>query len=520
MIIMNSILPNLPLLNLCLETTQQTCYALIAFFSFFSFVYCLLHFWLVPGGFAWRRHGLNSSAELKGPLGWPVLGSLPEMGVLAHRKLASMASSLGCTRLMALSLGTTPVIISSDPETAKEILSSSSFSDRPIKASARLLMFERAIGFAPAGTYWRHLRRIAATHMFSPRRISSLEGVRQCLAVEMAGNVSKEMKVRGVVKLRRMLQEVSLKNMLESVFGSNLGSEGEKLGLMVREGYELISEFNLEDYFSLGFLDFNGVKRRCNKLSSKVNELLGKIVIERRTNGDFKNKNDYLSVMLSLPDEEKLSDSDMVAVLWETVFRGADTVATLLEWIMARMTMHPDIQAKAQEELDSCVGPDKAVQDSDIQNLPYLQAIVKEVLRMHPPGPLLSWSRLAIHDVYIDKVMIPAGTTAMVNMWAITHDPTIWKDPWAFKPSRFMDEDVMIMGSDLRLAPFGSGRRVCPGRALGLATVHLWLARMLHEFKWMPAQPVDLSERLRLSLEMKKPLICFTVPRSTSKTKT
>ncbi|KAH9624145.1 hypothetical protein KSS87_012810 [Heliosperma pusillum] len=516
---MNSILPNLPLLNLYLETTQQTCYALIALFSLFSFVYCLLHFWLVPGGFAWRRHDLSSSAELKGPLGWPVVGSLPEMGALAHRKLASMASSLGCTRLMALSLGPTPLIISSDPETAKEILSSSSFSDRPIKASARLLMFERAIGFAPHGTYWRHLRRIAATHMFSPRRISSLEGVRQCLAVEMAGTVSKEMKVRGVVKLRKMLQEVSLKNMLESVFGSNLGSEGEELGLMVREGYELISDFNLEDYFSLGFLDFNGVKRRCNKLASKVNELLGKIVIERRTNGDFKNKNDFLSVMLSLPDEEKLSHSDMVAVLWETVFRGADTVATLLEWIMARMTMHPDIQAKAQEELDSCVGTDKAVQDSDIQNLPYLQAIVKEVLRMHPPGPLLSWSRLAIHDVYIDKVMIPAGTTAMVNMWAITHDPTIWKDPWAFKPSRFIDEDVMIMGSDLRLAPFGSGRRVCPGRALGLATVHLWLARMLQEFKWLPAQPVDLSERLRLSLEMKKPLVCCTVPRCSSKTK-
>ncbi|KAK9751168.1 hypothetical protein RND81_02G247300 [Saponaria officinalis] len=510
---MNSILLNLPLLNLSLVATQQTYYTLVTLFSFSSFVYCLLHFWLVPGGFAWRRHGLNSCAKLKGPLGWPVLGSLPEMGTLAHRNLAALANTLGCTRLMALSLGATPVIISSDPETAKEILSSSSFSDRPIKASARLLMFERAIGFAPHGTYWRHLRRIAATHMFSPRRISSLEKVRQCLADEMAENVSKEMKMRGAVALRGILQKVSLKNMLESVFGSNLGTEGEELGLMVREGYELISEFNLEDYFSLGFLDFSGVKRRCHKLASKVSELLGRIVTERRADADFRNKNDFLSVLLSLPDEEKLSDSDMVAVLWETVFRGADTVATLLEWIMARMTMHPDIQSKAQEELDLRVGPNKVVQDSDLQNLPYLQAIVKEVLRMHPPGPLLSWSRLAIHDVYIDKTLIPAGTSAMVNMWAITHDPTIWKDPWTFNPTRFIDEDVMIMGSDLRLAPFGSGRRVCPGRALGLATVQLWLARMLHGFKWLPAQPVDLSERLRLSLEMEKPLSCYTVPR-------
>lgn len=195
------------------------------------------------------------------------------------------------------------------------------------------------------------------------------------------------------------------------------------------------------------------------------------------------------------------------------VFRGTDTVAILLEWIMARIVLHQDIQTKVQNEIDTWVGRDRHVEDSDIPNLPYLQAIVKEVLRMHPPGPLLSWARLAVHDVHVDKVFVPAGTTAIVNMWAITHDPTIWKNPWTFKPERFIEEDVPIMGSDLRLAPFGSGRRVCPGKALGLATVHLWLARLLHRFRWFPAQPVDLSETLKLSLEMKKPLTCRVVPR-------
>lgn len=439
------------------------------------------------------------------------------MGSLAHHTLASMASSLGCTRLMALSLGPTPVIISSHPETAKEILCSPAFSDRPIKASARLLMFERAIGFASYGPYWRHLRRVAASYMFSPRRISSLEGVRQCMANEMVKNVSKEMIERGTVELRGILQQASLRNMLDSVFGSNLGMEGERLGLMVREGYELISEFNLEDYFPLGLLDLKGVKRRCHKLARRVCELLDQIIKDRKKDMGLEKKTDFLSVLLSLPEEELLSTSDLVAVLWETIFRGADTVAILMEWIMARITMHQDVQAKAQEELDMVLGNGKPkprhVQDSDLQKLPYLQAVVKEVLRLHPPGPLLSWARLAVHDVTIDKVTIPAGTTAMVNMWAITHDPPIWKDPWAFRPNRFIEEDLSIMGSDLRLAPFGSGRRVCPGRALALATVHLWLGRMLHEFKWLPAQQVDLSEHLRLSLELKKPLACVAVPR-------
>ncbi|KAK6252755.1 hypothetical protein QUC31_014475 [Theobroma cacao] len=137
---------------------------------------------------------------------------------------------------------------------------------------------------------------------------------------------------------------------------------------------------------------------------------------------------------------------------------------------------------------------------------------------MHPPRPLLSWACLATHDVHVGTSFIPAGTIAMLNMWAITHDPYVWKNPWTFRPERFVEEeDVSIMGSNLRLVPFGSGRRVCRGKALGLATVELWLARLLHRFSWLPAPAhhVDLSETLRLSLEMKKSLACQVLPRTT-----
>ena len=198
------------------------------------------------------------------------------------------------------------------------------------------------------------------------------------------------------------------------------------------------------------------------------------------------------------------------------IFRGTDTVAILLEWILARMVLHPEIQLKAQAEIENIVGSSRVVSDSDIPNLPYLQAIVKECLRVHPPGPLLSWARLAIHDVHVGDHFVPAGTTAMVNMWAITHDEKVWSDPEMFKPERFIDEDVSVMGSNLKLAPFGSGRRVCPGKAMGLASVHLWLAMLLQSFKWVPSDDkvdVDLSERLKLSMEMKSPLLCKAIPR-------
>lgn len=204
----------------------------------------------------------------------------------------------------------------------------------------------------------------------------------------------------------------------------------------------------------------------------------------------------------------------------EMTFRGTDTVAVMIEWILARMVLHPTIQAKVHQELDRVVGKSRAITESDISAMVYLQAVVKEAFRLHPPGPLLSWARLATSDTTIDGYHVPAGTTAMVNMWAITRDPLVWTDPLNFTPERFMtkhsaDDNFSMMGSDLRLAPFGSGIRVCPGRFLGLTTVTFWVATILHEFEILESNhnPVDLSEVLRLSCEMANPLVARFVPR-------
>lgn len=316
-------LANLTLLFLCFGAIHQIPWPFTLLFPFLFFLFILLNYWLIPGGFAWRNHQYQTTPNLRGPSGWPILGNLPDqMAALAHRRLASMAASYGATRLMAFSLGATRAIISSHPETAKEILCGSSFTDRPIKQSARLLMFERAIGFAPSGSYWRHLRRIAANYMFAPRRISRLEPLRQRVANQMLAGVWKEMEEGGVVELRGIFQRGSLSNILESVFGSTclINLEREELGGMVREGYELIAKYNWEDYLPLRFLDFYGVKRRCHRLAGKVHNVVGQMVKERKSSaGDdlhFGDGNDFLSALLSLPMEDQLSDSDMVAVLW------------------------------------------------------------------------------------------------------------------------------------------------------------------------------------------------------------
>ncbi|GMP46183.1 hypothetical protein CsSME_00014440 [Camellia sinensis var. sinensis] len=496
-------------------------------------------------GPAWK-YGRNQMGRVPIPgfRGLPIFGSLFSLSHgLAHRTLASMASSQAATQLMAFSLGSTPAVIASDPVTAREILTSPHFANRPIKHSAKQLMFSRAIGFAPNGTYWRLLRRIASSHLFAPKRILAHEAGRRLDCAAMLSSISKEQTLHGFVVLRKHLQAASLNNIMEIVFGKRYDTvhdsdeEAREVQQIVREGFELLGAFNWCDHLPWlkYFYDPFCIDERCVALVPRVKRLVNRIIDEHRrgrVSGSVKlsDDSDFVDVLLSLEGEEKLEEDDMVAVLWEMIFRGTDTTALLTEWVMAELVLNPVIQAKLQHELETLIGT-KTVTDNDISKLPYLQAVVKETLRVHPPGPLLSWARLSTSDVHLSNGMvIPADTTAMVNMWAITHDPNVWDDPTVFKPERFLPSEVGgvdvtsgfdVRGNDLRLAPFGAGRRVCPGKNLGLVTVSLWVAKLVHHFKWVEdisAHPIDLSEVLKLSCEMKNPLSVVAVPRTSVST--
>ncbi|KAF0930371.1 hypothetical protein E2562_032265 [Oryza meyeriana var. granulata] len=479
--------------------------------------------WLFPGGPAWAL-----SRCRRPPPGAP--GAFAALsGPAAHRALAALSSSVpGGAALASFSVGLTRFVVASRPDTARELLANAAFADRPVKDAARGLLFHRAMGFAPSGDYWRALRRVSANHLFTPRRVAATAPRRLAIGERMLERLSALAAADGEVRMRRVLHAASLDHVMDTVFGTRYDAasqEGAELEAMVKEGYDLLGMFNWGDHLPLlKWLDLQGVRRRCRRLVQRVDVFVGRIINEHKqrkrstgaNGGGGELPGDFVDVLLGLQGEEKLSDSDVVAVLWEMIFRGTDTVAILLEWIMARMVLHPDIQAKAQTEVDAVVGRGRAVSDADVANLRYLQCIVKETLRVHPPGPLLSWARLAVHDAHVGGHLVPTGTTAMVNMWAIAHDPELWPEPDVFRPERFAADDVSVMGGDLRLAPFGAGRRVCPGKTLALATVHLWLAQLLHRFEWATVAGgggVDLSERLNMSLEMEKPLVCKAKPR-------
>ena len=134
---------------------------------------------------------------------------------------------------------------------------------------------------------------------------------------------------------------------------------------------------------------------------------------------------------------------------------------------------NPSTLKRAQDELDIKVGKHRQVDGSDIKNLVYFQAIVKETLRLYPPGPL-SLPREAMEGCTVAGFHIQAGTRLLGNLWKLHKDPRIWSDPLEFQPERFLTKhvDLDVRGQNFEFLPFGSGRRVCPGISFALEVVH------------------------------------------------
>ncbi|PKI59544.1 hypothetical protein CRG98_020072 [Punica granatum] len=193
---------------------------------------------------------------------------------------------------------------------------------------------------------------------------------------------------------------------------------------------------------------------------------------------------------------------------------GTDISSNTVEFAMAEVMNKPHILAKVQQELDTVVGKDNIVEESHTGKLSYLQAVMKEALRLHPPVPLLV-PLCPIEDTLVGGFIIPKGSRVFFNMWAVHRDPTLWENPTEFDPERFMNSNVDYSGNHFSYLPFGSGRRMCAGIAMAERMVMYSLATILHSFDWeLPkGEKLDLSEQFGIVMKKKVPLIAIPTPR-------
>ncbi|XP_037445969.1 flavonoid 3'-monooxygenase CYP75B4-like [Triticum dicoccoides] len=174
---------------------------------------------------------------------------------------------------------------------------------------------------------------------------------------------------------------------------------------------------------------------------------------------------------------------------------------------MAELIRQPDILKQAQEELDTIVGRERLISESDLPRLTFPRLVIKDNFRLHPSTPL-SLPRMATEECEVAGYRIPKGTELLVNVWGIARDPTLWPDPLEFRPARFLPggshANVNIKGGDFGLIPFGAGRRICAGLGWGIRMVAVTTATLVHSFNWeLPAgQTLDMEETFSLLLQL------------------
>ncbi|KAL0937773.1 Fumitremorgin C synthase 4 [Colletotrichum truncatum] len=240
---------------------------------------------------------------------------------------------------------------------------------------------------------------------------------------------------------------------------------------------------------------WRGWKQRAAALKKKQNGLYHDLFEDARERlQQGKGEDSFVAGLLRNNEREGYSDVELEYIAGFLMEGGSDTTAGAFETFVLAMAAHPEIQKKAQAEVDAVFGKN-GVQSEQIkaENLPYLKACFLETLRWRPGFPLAIPHATTQDDVY-QGYNIPANTTILMNIWAISHDPDEYEDPDSFQPERFLENPWGIRRNDEKLQDaaadqsrrttygFGAGRRVCAGQRMAENSMLMTMSKILWYF--------------------------------------
>ncbi|XP_019179028.1 PREDICTED: cytochrome P450 CYP736A12-like [Ipomoea nil] len=442
----------------------------------------------------WTPASSKSRKKLPpGPRGLPIIGNLHMLGHTPHRALNDLSKKYG--PIMFLKLGSVPTVVISSPSAAELVLKTHDnvFSDRPrLDAVEHITNSYKGMLFSPPySPDWRKTKKFSIQQLLNAAKIESFAGVRREEVGALLASIKTAAAGGEVVDLSEMVGELIENVTYKMLFGFR---NEKKYGLkrIVHEVTALMGAFNIAEYvpFVKPF-DLQGLYKRMKAVRKAKDNLVGEIINkheEDARNGTKKGNMDFVDMMLSskiFSSADKLDQENIKSLLFELIIGAIDTSCTWIEWTMAELLRSPGAMRRLQDELEANVGLDRMVEEKDLPKLQYLEMVIKETGRLHPPAPLLI-PRELMEDIEINGYHIPKKSRVIVNAWAIGRDSSIWPNINAddFIPERFIDSDVNILGHDFVLLPFGYGKRMCPGAKLGLLNVKLIVSHLAHGFNW------------------------------------
>ncbi|TVU26329.1 hypothetical protein EJB05_28868, partial [Eragrostis curvula] len=484
-----------------------------------------------------KRH-YNNSGGLRlppGPWQLPVIGSAHHiLGQLPHRAMRDLARRHG--PVMLLRIGEVPTVVVSSREAAREVMKThdTALASRPLSPTLKAITNGgRDIICAPYSDHWRQLRKIAVTELLSARRVLSFRRVREeevaaMLRAIVAGS-SSEQPVQLWARLTALLADITVR----AVVGGERWSERDVFLRQVDRVNELAAGFNPADLWpSSGLVRrLSSATRRAEESRETVFRSLDGIIgehlerMDRRGGGEEgggggggggEAPQDILDVLLRIRRDGGLQiplDMDVIkGVIFDIFAAGSETAATVVEWAMAELIRNPKAMKRVTAEVRDVFSTHGTVPEQGLSELRYLHLVIRETLRLHPPLPLLLPREPSEPCRVLGYDILP-GTTVIVNAWALGRDEQYWTDdPEEFRPERFEATEVDYKGADFEFLPFGAGRRMCPGMALGLANAELPLANLLFHFDWevpgvVDPTKLDMTEAFGVAVRRKSGLL-------------
>ncbi|XP_030526040.1 3,9-dihydroxypterocarpan 6A-monooxygenase [Rhodamnia argentea] len=466
------------------------------------------------------------------PPALPFLGHLHLIGPILPKSLQGLARNHG--PLIRLRLGASSCVVASSASVARELFKTQelNFSSRPEFGSSEHFIYRGSrFIMAPYGDYWRFMKKLCMTRLLAVPQLESFLDVREEEVERLVRSVIESARGGKVSDLSKELTTFTnnvICRMVMSTRCSGTANDAKEINKLLKACLELAGKLSVGDVLGpLRWFDFSGNGKKLEAALGEFDRIVERIMKEHEEkliSGAVTERKDLMDILLETHNdptaEMKITRKDMKSFILDLFMAGTDTSSAAMQWAMAELINLPEAFKKLRDEINSVVGPTRLVRESDIPNLPYLRAVIRETLRLHPSAPIII--RECREDCSVNSYLVEAKSRVLINVYAIMRDPEIWTNPDEFLPERFLESSgekigehqMEFKGQNFRYLPFGSGRRGCAGASLAMQVMHPAIGSLVQCFDWKMMEgeeAVDLSHGPGFAAEMAKPLVCYPI---------